>query len=1448
MEKSKHLTAALEKALARIARFGITKESVDYFLKHKLGISRSGELKFYRMLLVLVLGAVTFSASEGFAEGENKSDEGNGHTALDKDTGNYAFTAQKLHLNAEEKVNLLPLVEKIKQGKELEEPLTKKERETLMVALHNAKEQLEQNTQAEEAANNEIQTYLEKEGVSILENTAFILSNVPLFTAPFEEGRENFSAEEKEQLVRLFEGFTKNEVQMLVPVLKNALDLPQMFFDFAKARQFLDGIKTIGTDYFTIYHPIIFKDEPVFPSYITALLHAPKLLTEVMAYCNNNATLFNELFGNMQSEAIEDIIILGDTALLLEIMREFKNGPTQAVPILYAKYKNDPRLIQFFSSYRTFLKESQFEKTLDEEMTKREMDEKVNSFIKNYEQNPIEGISIFYKCTILGYAEIAVCPEEKECMVLSFDRDMNLVLYPLSLCEYDEYIVDFLQKSGIKKIEDINPANGDAIRTTLSQVHLMSALESQLKNQDIPKNFFATLKIDKKFSTILLKSQISEEWLVILFDTSTGKILRISPSLKDTLHKHSIITIAHLNDSYEAVMKSITEMIESQYAAKQQEHDVAVAVLEELQEKIQLNDREFLRIGALIHLFVPKVGEKNMAMKPYIRFMTDFFSVSGIIDENGYFEFKFAQEGSIKVSFDLKFGEDFIEKFGRDIHTVGDFLKHKKRIMAWYKEKETIFENKKAEFEIQKIQPTYDLKEYLINNLKKIVALKNVSIFVDVPLSTFTDGANIISVDEYHMWVYIKDGKYFIEGFGQKEFSRDELLKETARWIKDAQSAKFAKDLFNKDTPTLRAVFEGEYTEEKLFLELQKGVQSFTKFLWTAFQEKHKANFNLFSLLAKPQYFDFFNDKEQQEILEKGHTAFADTVQTLESLKFEETRKRSELLLDIIARLDEYDIKQIKEVADAYLNNTTPEAATFLLATENINVKNKYFTSKLCQKAQKDLKQVSFSGYEGLDKLAFLNNIIKLNVFDQFAAHKEGLLAFLEGVTFDNFNSLITTLNQLKPYPEFYNGFLGNVMPYLAKGNYEIYKPFEAKLLLDLVKDNPDYQQGALEKIFQSQVVLEGELMDTAKDLVKANPKLKNALLNYLYHNENAIIAYLGFETSKEDIEYIIQNIEGFTTIFYSEFSTASLYELVQQMFPDHFARLRAMALLEDERANVWLVGLMNFYYIKDPKHPELERLQREIPESKIRFFALQIKKVAVAQDIQKEYNVRPRSYLGLLDTVGTTADIEKDFLQELRTATDFVNGVITERDWGFTVTPEEIFTTFMAEGGVLNMRSNDRSFNGFGALGIDTYGSDLENFNLRSLSLPELLQLNTSYYTNEKGERYKTFNYLNLKQAVHAVAAMYAFKKLYLTRHLTSMGKDIARLSPSEQFFWTTIYFNAGQGAGRKLLQEHGVQYAHFPWKREDSFSKYHHNPHYNGCWRTASFELALKTGAIEK
>ncbi len=257
------------------------------------------------------------------------------------------------------------------------------------------------------------------------------------------------------------------------------------------------------------------------------------------------------------------------------------------------------------------------------------------------------------------------------------------------------------------------------------------------------------------------------------------------------------------------------------------------------------------------------------------------------------------------------------------------------------------------------------------------------------------------------------------------------------------------------------------------------------------------------------------------------------------------------------------------------------------------------------------------------------------------------------------------------------------------------------------------------------------------------------------------------------------------------------------------------------------------------------------------------------AAEIQARYGVRPRRYNGFFNDSNWG---EERFRAALPQVTTFVNEALASRGTAAEVDEVAVAINFITEGGYFALdleglkrtiamsdpdaaesiptwdeveaSGSDLYVDGFTFFGVDTL---VDNFAaLRPFMPPDIVELVDSgtcvaSSVNERGETVRSLNCLTIEQGLYANAGMFAWAR---ERAAIAIGtSEFAALDAVGQFFWSTVFFNAGPGTGQRVLADNGVDYYRTAWTSSDDASRWATNPKFNASWRTASYEFMRDT-----
>jgi len=245
--------------------------------------------------------------------------------------------------------------------------------------------------------------------------------------------------------------------------------------------------------------------------------------------------------------------------------------------------------------------------------------------------------------------------------------------------------------------------------------------------------------------------------------------------------------------------------------------------------------------------------------------------------------------------------------------------------------------------------------------------------------------------------------------------------------------------------------------------------------------------------------------------------------------------------------------------------------------------------------------------------------------------------------------------------------------------------------------------------------------------------------------------------------------------------------------------------------------------------------------------------------ELTRFHGQRPRKYNGLLNG---NVESEQCFAGAITAVTAYVNARLAARGFNERVDEYELATNFITEGGYFPLYGNRLTgIDGFGELGVDTLVSNYAA--LKPFLHEDVRRLvdggnQTVELVNENGETVFTLEDMNIEEGLYANAGMYVYERAnvasdmanpaLLQRWCRRKGKtanaaivatDMATLPQWQQFFWTTVYYNAGAGRGRQFLCQHWLPWASQSYDGADN----NRAAKFNAAWRTSTYRYMAGT-----
>lgn len=223
--------------------------------------------------------------------------------------------------------------------------------------------------------------------------------------------------------------------------------------------------------------------------------------------------------------------------------------------------------------------------------------------------------------------------------------------------------------------------------------------------------------------------------------------------------------------------------------------------------------------------------------------------------------------------------------------------------------------------------------------------------------------------------------------------------------------------------------------------------------------------------------------------------------------------------------------------------------------------------------------------------------------------------------------------------------------------------------------------------------------------------------------------------------------------------------------------------------------------------------------------------------ELTRKWGVRPRMYRGFFNRSNEAEGIMLDNLGDV--LRDVETRAANNGYDNLNLTEAALATNFITEGGYYPLDDNRTTgLSGFGAFGIDTIVDNQTA--LRSwlhTSVNDLIDDSSHHSgeTNELGESVTSLDNMTLLEGLYANAGVFAWS---CAQAIDDAGDDWDDLDEYGQFFWCTVYYNAGPGRGEDLMADEGLDWYENPWQHADDHWRYGSNARFNALWRTSSFE----------
>jgi hypothetical protein len=226
-------------------------------------------------------------------------------------------------------------------------------------------------------------------------------------------------------------------------------------------------------------------------------------------------------------------------------------------------------------------------------------------------------------------------------------------------------------------------------------------------------------------------------------------------------------------------------------------------------------------------------------------------------------------------------------------------------------------------------------------------------------------------------------------------------------------------------------------------------------------------------------------------------------------------------------------------------------------------------------------------------------------------------------------------------------------------------------------------------------------------------------------------------------------------------------------------------------------------------------------------------------KDLTARYGVAPKRWLGYVDDV-----------REVQVAKAFRDAALPAKG----ITPAFLYTIAIGEGAgfFLDFATQgdhvalEQPVSGFQYLGCDTFGSrvaDLKRKGLVPADFQEGRDYTLATAQNELGQSVTSADFTSFPKGLTALAALLAdMRGRFLSDAKSVLGpQKAAKLTEEQINFFTYFYFNAGEGAGKRLLVSKGLAPA-APWSGPPPPNNM--NARFNSLQRLATWRMVSDFG----
>lgn len=174
----------------------------------------------------------------------------------------------------------------------------------------------------------------------------------------------------------------------------------------------------------------------------------------------------------------------------------------------------------------------------------------------------------------------------------------------------------------------------------------------------------------------------------------------------------------------------------------------------------------------------------------------------------------------------------------------------------------------------------------------------------------------------------------------------------------------------------------------------------------------------------------------------------------------------------------------------------------------------------------------------------------------------------------------------------------------------------------------------------------------------------------------------------------------------------------------------------------------------------------------------------AYPQEAQDRFNVIPRRYLGFTDDVREKIGIGNLLQTKCAIPHSWLAVIAVGEGWDFS----------------------QYATGGFGSFGLDIFGDEVAHLKAEGYLRRDFSEYTPLRECQEGNKMVNTAKFKDNRAALEAFCATLSRRKALFLRYAKNQGREASSFTPEQSFFFTYLFFNAGEERAKELIQENAV------------------------------------------